>query len=82
MLTATAILLPNTGLKLYQDNIDNGGASNFSEGLCKFRDTETQLYGYIDKTGGIAIEPQFESARDFSDGMAVVETEQGYYIHR
>ena len=71
-------LLPNTGLKLYQDNIDNG-ASNFSEGLCKFKDTETQLYGYIDKTGGIAIEPQFESARDFSDGMAVVETEQGYY---
>ena len=29
-------------------------------------------YGYIDRTGKIVVNPQFDYARDFSDGMAVV----------
>jgi len=30
-------------------------------------------YGYIDKTGRFAIEPQFTSAREFADGLALVK---------
>ncbi|MBN1460634.1 MAG: WG repeat-containing protein, partial [Armatimonadetes bacterium] len=29
-------------------------------------------WGYIDKTGTIRIQPQFDDARDFSDGLAAV----------
>jgi WG containing repeat len=29
-------------------------------------------WGYIDKTGAIKIQPQFDGARDFSDGLAMV----------
>jgi len=29
-------------------------------------------FGYIDKTGKMVIEPQFEIAREFSDGLASV----------
>ena len=30
-------------------------------------------YGYIDKSGKVVIEPQFDYVRDFSEGLAVVE---------
>jgi hypothetical protein len=33
-------------------------------------------WGYIDKQGKIIIKPQFESAKEFSDGMAVVSKNQ------
>jgi len=49
----------------------------FSEGLAALgvntKETYTLLkYGYIDKTGAWVIEPQFDFARAFSEGMAVV----------
>lgn len=39
-----------------------------------------QNYGYIDKTGQWVIEPQFESASDFRDGMAVVKKNDQYGV--
>ena len=32
-------------------------------------------YGYIDKTGKIVIEPRFDNAKDFSEGLAAVNIE-------
>ncbi len=36
--------------------------------------------GYIDKTGAIAIPPQFKEVDDFSEGLAHVETEDGEHV--
>jgi hypothetical protein len=49
----------------------------FSEGLavCGINTKKTYTlmkYGYLDKTGTWAIEPQFDFAKDFSEGRAVV----------
>ncbi|WP_248930078.1 WG repeat-containing protein [Paenibacillus hamazuiensis] len=35
-------------------------------------------YGYIDATGKIAIEPQFDGANDFSEGLAAVAVEDSW----
>ena len=49
----------------------------FSEnGLCKAKDNETGLFGFIDVNGNWIIEPRFQSVTDFSDGenpVAVVD---------
>lgn len=52
---------------------------DFSEGMAKISTRgesggENQKYGYIDTTGKVRIERQFESASDFHEGMAYVET--------
>lgn len=39
---------------------------------------ENNLYGYLDMTGEIAIEPQFTEAAAFSHNAALVKTENGY----
>ena len=45
-------------------------ARPFSEGLAVIR--TGGKYGYIDRTGQVVIEPQFDDAEDFSDGMACI----------
>jgi serine/threonine-protein kinase len=47
---------------------------NFSEGLAPVLvgDFETGKWGYIDSTGNMVIEPQFDNAYEFSDGIATV----------
>jgi len=37
---------------------------------------ESGEWGYIDRAGKFAINPQFRSASRFSDGLAAVQTEQ------
>ncbi len=44
---------------------------DYSEGLAKIV-TKDRKYGYIDKTGKIAIKPQFDGAEMFSEGLAAV----------
>lgn len=44
---------------------------NFSEGLAVFK-TQKDRYGYIDVKGKVVIEPRFHQAADFSEGLAVV----------
>lgn len=48
----------------------------FSEGLAPFR--LEHKFGYVDKTGAVAIPPQFEEAEAFKDGRALVVV-NGHY---
>jgi hypothetical protein len=36
-------------------------------------------WGYMDRSGKVAIRPQFDTAGSFSDGFALVKTEDSYY---
>lgn len=49
----------------------------FSESLARVK--VDGKYGYIDKTGKFAIQPQFYSASDFSCGMALIMTENAMH---
>ncbi len=56
------------------------GIESFAEGLAAVRftlltpwDPKDGKYGYINKKGEWAIQPQFESARDFSEAFAAVQ---------
>ena len=51
------------------------GANGFSEGLAAVEimlDDKDIRKGFIDKTGKLAIEPRFDDAQDFSQGLAAV----------
>jgi len=52
----------------------------FSEGLAAAWDLATGLWGYIDRSGQWQIQPQYETARRFSEGLAAAETRapEGY----
>jgi hypothetical protein len=50
----------------------SGAHEMFSEGLAAFSN-QYGKWGYMDKTGKVAIEPQFEMAYSFSEGMARVK---------
>jgi hypothetical protein len=58
---------------------DVNGFNPFSEGLSHYFDQKAGKYGYINKKGGIAIDPVFENAEPFSEGLALVKktTETG-----
>ncbi len=60
---------------------DKWGVSRhgFSDGLCAVLDKETQLYGFIDKSGNQVIAPQFKSANNFYDGLCAVLTQDNKY---
>jgi hypothetical protein len=47
----------------------------FSEGLMSVK--VGQKWGYMDKMGKMVVEPQFDTATDFSEGLAVVVLESG-----
>ena len=51
-------------------------AFNFSSGLVRFQLDD--LYGYLDKSGKIAIANTFEGAEDFNHGLAPVLTKNGF----
>lgn len=51
----------------------------FSEGLACIK--VNGKYGYIDKTGKFVIEPQFDFAQNFSDGLAMVAYENERVYH-
>ena len=54
-----------------------GGAANAADeksGL--FLIKQNDKYGYIDKTGKVVIEPQYERASDFSEGLAAIAVEK------
>ena len=42
-------------------------AYSFSAGLCKAKDSETGLFGFIDLQGNWVIEPQYKNVSDFSE---------------
>lgn len=57
---------------LYNDDFNNN-TGIFSEGLASFE--KNGKYGYVDTKGRIVIEPQYDYAYDFSEGLAMVAGE-------
>lgn len=55
------------------------GAS-FSEGLACAYNYETDKYGYLDRTGNIAIPFEYDRVNSFSEGVAVVKKDGESYI--
>lgn len=60
-------------------------ASNFYDGMAKFQpgEKDNSHYGYIDKAGNTVIPPQFDSANNFSEGLAAVgmRVKAGYDVY-
>lgn len=52
---------------------------HFKEGYLVYGDLNENLYGYLDKEGRIAIEPQFYQAAPFQQGIASVKYPNGQY---
>jgi len=50
-------------------------AHNFSSGMARIK--LDGFYGYLDKTGALAIQNQYDSAADFDHGLALVQTREG-----
>jgi hypothetical protein len=54
---------------------------NFSEGLLAVKDETTNKWGYVAKTGGWAILPQYDEASTFSEGLAYVANYDNFAQH-
>lgn len=52
---------------------DFAAARDFAEGLAPVQDIGSGLWGYIDRSGGYVIPPQFDQAYSFSEGLAGVQ---------
>ena len=63
--------------------IKGGFGADFHEGLAVARifgkEGNKDKYGFIDKKGEFAIEPKFDSATDFSEGLALVHMGEEIY---
>lgn len=61
--------------------LDNNWSSigPISEGLISVKDASTGLWGYIDKKGNYVVQPNYYNVFPFSEGLATVQTEDGYY---
>ncbi|MBQ2028620.1 MAG: WG repeat-containing protein, partial [Clostridia bacterium] len=53
--------------------------SSFSDGLAIIWDYSDNLYGFIDPDGNVVIEPQYEVAYEFSEGLACVKLIDGQW---
>lgn len=70
-------LIDKTGAKTYFHNtneiqLEFSGNQKFSDGLIVACDVKTQKCGFMDKSGKFVIEPKFENASSFSEGLARV----------
>ncbi len=74
--TQGGILPPQPKVPAFGDVLD---FKPFSEGLSPYLDRKAGMYGYINTKGGVAIDPVFENAEAFRDGLALVQkkTETG-----
>ena len=52
------------------------GSRNFHEGFAVV-ESESKQMGYINKSGGFAVQPKYQGAWDFSEGLAAVQTFPG-----
>ena len=70
--TLIALTLPILAIAEENNLIQNHfEVYDFSEGLAVIK--QNGKFGYIDKTGKIAIHPQFDNANNFSEGLAVIK---------
>ncbi len=71
MLVQTGMLLLACALKTQASACEEGTAAPPS--LFPFRQSgDDGKWGYMDRQGAIVIEPQFDRAREFADGLALV----------
>lgn len=77
----TCILVDIYGNSLNDKKYDSNRTSGyFNEGLCAVCEPDMDKVGYIDEKGEYVIEPQFEYAKNFDDGLApVCKKENGVY---
>ncbi|HMS41722.1 MAG TPA: WG repeat-containing protein [Pyrinomonadaceae bacterium] len=66
-----------------KDNIyfDSNYGVKFSENLIAVQDVKLKKFGFMNKTGDFVIEPQFECAANFSEGLArvsIIENRREY----
>ena len=66
----------NVAFEIYLDYQDS--MSEFSDGYAKIG--RKYLYGFIDTTGKVVIEPQYNTATSFSNGIAVVSKNGKYGV--
>jgi hypothetical protein len=69
----------NTDAKVVIQLPDAVVAGRFSEGLAAVEDAPYRC-GYIDRSGGFVIEPQYQYATEFNHGLAVVEDDDGHFL--
>lgn len=73
------VVIPMEHFYIYWAFQDGGSASNFSEGLVAVSisdenyDWQERKWGFKDKTGKLVIPFEYDSAQDFSEGLATVE---------
>ena len=67
----------NAGEFVIPQNPELRSAGDFHEGLAAV-ETNDYLKGYIDRTGTLVIPAQFQIARDFSGGVAKVQTDSSW----
>ncbi len=77
----TCMLVDIYGNSLNDKKYDSNRTSRyFNEGLCAVCEPDMDKVGYIDEKGEYVIEPQFEYAKNFDDGLApVCKKENGVY---
>jgi hypothetical protein len=67
--------IDHTGKRAFEG--DYAQVQEFSEGLGCVRDAKSNLWGYVDRSGGVVIPAVLRSARPFSEGLAVAADNQG-----
>jgi len=65
------------------DPLPEGAAKSGGLASVRIGDDKTGKWGYIDKSGGWVISPQFDAAEQFSEGLAAVQIAGKYgYIDK
>jgi len=64
--------IDRTGRKLF-DVPPDMIITSFYEGLARFQQNSSDLYGFVDARGRVVIKPKFRDAGDFFEGLAKVE---------
>lgn len=73
---------PDNTINYIDSSLSFAIGANFSEGLAVVENKQGKC-GYIDKTGKLIIECEYDSAWDFEEGLAAVEKNEKYgYINK
>ena len=75
---SAVIAIDTKGKEVFRLPPDVTNARRFSEGFAAFFDQKKGLWGYIDKTGKVVIEPQYKESGDFSCGLATAGSRNAY----
>lgn len=80
LVISQSVIAADNTYSTYISEVNTETRKQFSEGLCGVRDTQTQRWGFIDKTGNWMISPQFKSVENFNDGYCAVLNLDNEYL--